>query len=147
LPEVFEPGTYYVNILFSGQRMYWLVRSMDSDHKTAVTSDVDSSAQKCSATTTGVSPGITQDVPAEQTTTLVYPNPAHSRVSLQLPAPIDATNDVTLFDAGGKSYGKLSPKRMGDQLIELNVSSLPVGIYLVRIKTKTGYQTMRFTKL
>ncbi|WP_121355571.1 S8 family serine peptidase [Flavisolibacter nicotianae] len=147
LPEVFEPGTYYVYVLFSGQKMYWLVRSMDSDHKTAITSDVDSSAQKCAATTTGVSPGAIRDTLTKQTTTLVYPNPAHGRVSLQLPSTIDATNEVIIFDAAGKTYGKMSSKRIGDQLIELNVSSLPVGIYLARVKTKTGYHTMRFTKL
>ena len=146
LPEVFEPGTYLVTILFSGHKMYWQLRSMDSDHKTAVTSDVDSSAEKCSALTTRIRQETEKEVVQDDGKS-VYPNPAHDFVRLQPAEPLPVETNISVFDAGGRSHAGLPVKRVNEQTVELKVASLPPGIYLVQVKTKQGYQTMRFTKL
>lgn len=146
LPEVFEPGTYFVTILFSGHKMYWQLQSMDTDHKTAITSDVDSSAQKCSTLTTRISQEVEIDM-VQDIGKLVYPNPAHDLVRLQITEPLLADKGISVFDASGGSHSRLQVKRINDQTIELKVASLAPGIYLVQVETKQGYQTLRFTKL
>jgi hypothetical protein len=54
---------------------------------------------------------------------------------------------INVVDASGRSHGGLTVKRINEQTIEIKVAHLPPGIYLVQVKTKDGYQTLRFTKL
>jgi hypothetical protein len=147
LPEEFLPGTYYVTVLFSGHKMYWQLTSMDTDHKTAITSDVDSSAQKCSNVTTSIRQRSEPEVMAETIEASVYPNPARTVVRIQWSAPVVSDKTIFVMDASGKVYRSLPVRRVNARSFDLTVSSLPAGVYIVRVKTDRGYQVSRFTKL
>jgi hypothetical protein len=121
---------------------------METDHKSAITTEVDATAPKCSKATTQTRQASRSE--AEEETTKIsaaYPNPAHSQVTVQAGDPIVSEREVSVFDAGGKAYRSLPVKRASEKALVITVSSLPAGIYMVRVKTTAGYRTFRFGKL
>lgn len=76
----------------------------------------------------------------QQGTILLVPNPARDRVQLR-GLKEDATAEV--FDLAGRCLLRTGP---GAQSMELNISKLPVGNYLVRVKTMHEVQTFRLSK-
>jgi hypothetical protein len=133
LPEVFEPGLHEVYILFSGHKMYWEVRSLESGHKTAVRSETNANSQKCQGGfTTSRQPAATE-IETDKAIPLasVYPNPAHDRVRLSSP-------EKMVWEP---------VKQVNENTVEMTVSGLAPGIYHVQVKTAQGFRTLRFTKL
>ncbi|HEU4903871.1 MAG TPA: T9SS type A sorting domain-containing protein, partial [Flavisolibacter sp.] len=147
LPEVFEPGLHEVYILFSGQKMVWELRSLETVHKTAVTSEVNANSPKCQSAFTTMRQEPEQETEATVINTSVYPNPAHDRVRVHASVPIVAEKELVVVDANGRQYQGLRSQRIDENTLELSVTSLSPGLYLVRVKTTEGYRTLRFTKL
>ena len=77
----------------------------------------------------------------------LFPNPAAqtSTVRFALAAPGDARLDV--FDALGRRVATLvdGPLAAGVHEATLDVSALPTGVYLVRLRTDAGPETIRLT--
>jgi hypothetical protein len=76
----------------------------------------------------------------------VYPNPARERVRIQTDAAI-VTGNLVISDANGRTYVGLPNRKINDRTVELTVSSLASGVYMVQVKTTNGFRTLRFTKL
>jgi hypothetical protein len=77
----------------------------------------------------------------------VYPNPANSTatISFSLPEAIDGR--ITLVDMSGRERQVLQPNTnysKGSHSIEVDVSSVPEGIYLITLYSDKGIQTQRF---
>lgn len=73
------------------------------------------------------------------------PNPVadHTNISFNLP---DATNAMlVLVDATGRVIQTITSLTQGDNTIPVNTSTLPAGIYLLRLQTVTGSTTQKFT--
>lgn len=68
---------------------------------------------------------------------LVYPNPATSVINLQLEKPTSSELVISLIDAGGKLVlSNRLPTNSG--FLKLNVSTLPGGPYILRIRDVKG---------
>lgn len=73
----------------------------------------------------------------------MYPNPSNSILNLKLPQYITVGN-VMVYDVLGKM---LLAKTFEDtHLVELNISNLVQGVYLIKIKSGKGSQTKQFVK-
>ena len=87
--------------------------------------------------------GIAENLPF---TTTLYPNPATTTLTVETDSPI---REVAVYDLMGRTVMVGASVRANDYSPlrrDLNVSSLPAGIYLLNIVTDRGAQTSRFVK-
>jgi cytoskeletal protein CcmA (bactofilin family) len=75
----------------------------------------------------------------------IYPNPAITKVRLELKEEIQ-TKDLQVFDMVGR-VNAVSLRKTGLGSFELNVTSLTKGVYFIKVKTATGFETFRFLKM
>ncbi|PHI18131.1 hypothetical protein CEQ90_19490 [Lewinellaceae bacterium SD302] len=67
----------------------------------------------------------------------VFPNPANQLVTIKLPAPAHSNLSLTLTDLFGRAMNtSLFPQ--GSQTTNIEVSSLPAGVYLLNIRDESG---------
>ena len=72
----------------------------------------------------------------------LYPNPATDVVTVQAGSPI---REVTVYDLTGRTVA-VETRFIASLQCDMNVSSLPAGIYLLKVVTDSGVQTGRFVK-
>ncbi len=85
-----------------------------------------------SCKTVDVAVGIART--GEQPGLMIYPNPAHGKVTVQTSG---LNPQITLYDQLGNAI-PLALKTISDSLSSLDISGLPAGIYLVSMKSSTG---------
>jgi hypothetical protein len=147
LPQVFQPGTHMITVYFSGHQMYWMLKSIESYHKTAVTSYVNASTS-CDppvVTFTVVKKEWQTEVAAEKKFTLA-PNPATGLIRLSLPANWVIGSEVIFIDASGRKLDPGVRPKMANSDLNINLKGLSKGVYFVSIQTTEGNKTLRFVK-
>lgn len=71
----------------------------------------------------------------------VFPNPANLEISIEIPE-LMSNGSLQLFNSMGSEVYKLKPESSKSQTINLNISHLPPGIYLIKIQDQMKiYQT------
>ena len=86
---------------------------------------------------------------------LVYPNPVTGEIAIQFQPEYEEFVEIDLLDTGGRTIMTLCRQSIipGQQIIKCNVSDLPPGIYLLRLKTTNNHSgsinshQARFAKL
>jgi hypothetical protein len=69
----------------------------------------------------------------------LYPNPASDRINLEILSDERSTGIISVFDITGKHLlSETSYFRQGRQVHTLDVSALPQGVYLVKVKMKNS---------
>ncbi|OFX56710.1 MAG: hypothetical protein A2046_00225 [Bacteroidetes bacterium GWA2_30_7] len=71
----------------------------------------------------------------------IYPNPATNKLNVKIEVDVQS---ITLYNILGAKVMKVNPENSG--LIELDLSSLEKGIYLMNIQTDKFSQTVKFVK-
>lgn len=91
--------------------------------------------------------GIGENLPFTAT---LYPNPATTTLTVETDSPI---REITVYDLTGRAVAvetrcttSLRANNYSPLRRDLNVASLPAGIYLLNIVTDRGVQTSRFVK-
>ena len=76
------------------------------------------------------------------------PNPVENRLELTFQQLEDATTTILIFDAGGREVLRPveAPMRGGRYTIEVDVSTLPAGLYVVSIAAGSWHGTSQFLK-
>lgn len=69
---------------------------------------------------------------------MVYPNPATSSINISLPNNNDSISEVIIHDMLGKNIKEI--KNIADVTTTVDVSNLAKGVYLVEIKTASGFK-------
>ncbi|MBP7556725.1 MAG: N-acetylmuramoyl-L-alanine amidase [Chitinophagaceae bacterium] len=90
-----------------------------------------------------------ETLPATSTLPVIYPNPASSNVTMQLPADNQASDvQIRLMDMSGRAFGvyqKVNVQK-GSNTVSLDVSSLKTGQYIIQV-TGVGLQKAQAYKL
>ncbi|HWJ26772.1 MAG TPA: ELWxxDGT repeat protein, partial [Flavisolibacter sp.] len=73
----------------------------------------------------------------------VYPNPAHSKATLQLDGEIKNAR-ISIADMYGKKVWQTDLRN--EKTIDLPVGTLPAGVYMITIKSEKGARTLRLVK-
>jgi hypothetical protein len=77
----------------------------------------------------------------------VSPNPARERAFLHVEAPAAATAQIRVFDMLGAPVQTVAATlATGENRIELDLSRLPAGVYVVRLSTGTGNAAVQLVK-
>ncbi len=82
--------------------------------------------------------GTAIDSPSEKVEISLSPNPAHDNLTILSELPI---KKIQLTDLTGRVY---SENNYNNQRVQLSVSDLNPGIYLIRVETKNGFSTRKF---
>ena len=76
----------------------------------------------------------------------VYPNPANNTATISFTLPEAVDGRITLVDLTGRERQVLQPQTSyakGSHQFDVDVSSVPEGIYLLTLYTNKGVQTQR----
>jgi Pregnancy-associated plasma protein-A/Secretion system C-terminal sorting domain/Fibronectin type III domain len=74
----------------------------------------------------------------------LYPNPAESRVIVDVPLTADNDVQVTILDATGKAAAQQNRfLSKGDNLIEMDLSKLVTGVYFVQVRNGDSIKTRK----
>ncbi len=84
--------------------------------------------------------GAVEITSKEKLDILVYPNPARDHVKIGM---LDKMNEVKIFNNTGQVVYQ---KNVEDSKIDVNISSLKTGMYVVQARTAKGMATERFLK-
>ncbi len=104
--------------------------------KSEIVFQTPSSTDNSVTATAGRQPAAGQDKLLNETAVKIYPSPARDVINLVLQdALLNAQGVVSIYSLNGKLLQ--STKLTGARSMQLNVSSLPAGVYMIRIASKT----------
>ncbi|MDP4711789.1 MAG: T9SS type A sorting domain-containing protein [Saprospiraceae bacterium] len=117
---------YMVSRLQRGQVYEWQVQSVCGE-----TSSDWSPAALFVAGRPGSASGVNVNPTATATTIQVYPNPASEILNVVVPTTVSGVSQISILDLSGKRWLSQSITD-GSSTLQINVSNLPKGIYLLR---------------
>jgi hypothetical protein len=80
----------------------------------------------------------------EKKSPVIIQNPVNNTISLMMPSKGDIT--ISVIDLTGKLYQNMTAKTMENQLLQIPVSYLSPGYYLLRLKSELSVITLPFIK-
>ena len=168
-PVVFLPGTGTTSfaVPFDGTSLKWELKSYEGN--TLVTEYVIAKASSARCSTTGRSGLDTPDEneaaekpvrvietiskqpvqPAQEMTTgnaVLYPNPATDKVIITLQQGLLNDKSLFIYDVSGRACAVKISRRISGNSVELDVSGLANGLYLMRYKETGVVKAIRFVK-
>ena len=167
-PVVFLPGngTTSFEVPFDGVSLKWELKSYEGN--TLVTEYViaKSSSARCSISGRGTIDAPDENTAAEKPTrveevtkqpvqseqeltagnAVLYPNPASDRVILTLQLGLLNEKSLIIYDVSGRAFTVKVSRRLAGNSVELDVSGLANGLYLLRYKEQGQVKAIRFIK-
>jgi hypothetical protein len=142
-PELFMPGIGTWEVRFDGAYMTWIVKSYYNWTLTASSAFARSTSVQCNKTT------LAEELPEKPIDTesgiSVYPNPASDKVYINVSAGLITADDVFIFDMLGNQC-QVRMVKISDNLIEIDLSAVKAGLYLLRIKTAVEIKAFRIIR-
>jgi hypothetical protein len=144
LPELFLSGGGTFSVPFDGEKLIWTLASYESNLKTSVSSDASSSSNKCGNNYAALTiASITEELPTELQ---VYPNPVVDKVVINFGPDANISDDVVIYDAQGKMH-RVNTVWRTSQEIELDMTSMLKGQYLIRVHVDNNFELIRIVKM
>jgi hypothetical protein len=138
-PSLFLPGGGDFYVPFDGQKITWEVISLESGRKAAAASVASSASARCLAKS-GIIPETIEFIQG-----ILYPNPATEKVTLEV-SNMSENSVITLTDIRGISYS-VSKLFRNDNLLDLDIRSLPPGMYIISITDDLRNRQFRLVKI
>ncbi|MCC6752851.1 MAG: T9SS type A sorting domain-containing protein [Saprospiraceae bacterium] len=129
----------YAPVVNATQRSYTPVRSGNYG--------VILSSPPCSDTTVCIQVIVTHAFNENEHLFLIYPNPATSKLYVQLPDGLTGNVILAIYDIHGRDLFKRSWVREGQDFMEVDVSCLGSGMYFVYLQSIVGASRMKFIKI
>jgi len=148
MPSVFRAGGGDFSIKFDGTRVAWVVSSLDSDHKTATTSEASAGSGRCGYTGARLA-GVADDrlgAELDMAEISSYPNPVSSVFYINLSSSLVSTVDIQLVDIQGKAYDPRFVRNVTGSRLELDMSGLKSGLYILNLNLETGQKMLKVMK-
>lgn len=124
LPEVFLPGQGTFQIRFDGNELKWNLTTLESTNKTATSSIASSSSNRCD-------PYIGD---AAELAFTFYPNPVQNFLTVE--KNISSSTLLELYDSYGILHYSSTLSNSAPEVLEVDMTSFPLGIYILRCTTK-----------
>ncbi len=133
------------------------VWSTSSTKDTAIVMPTKKTTYTVTGTAAGCSVSVTFTVDVKNTNGIenlsasvkgeAYPNPASTLLNLKFDMGASALQaDVRVFDIAGKELIAMPTEITSDKIVSLNITSLPSGVYFVRVTTNESNQVVKFIK-
>jgi len=150
-PVVFNQGENFFDVYFDGKKLTWSISSFSGSTKVTNSDYLTSTSRICTilgqAAPVGTMNFIDQTAPMGEVKVLaVYPNPVSSRLVIRSPMAGLTDKDIAVFDIQGKSYPVRGMRVVSAHELELDMTDLHPGMYLLRVRQTEGYKMMRIEK-
>ncbi len=166
-PVLFNPGQTNFEVPFDGINLSWVVRTYESNHKTATASNASSGSGRCSNITvpvitlanpvTSAEVGTAAAAPKateqkiitgaiEKNAVKIYPNPVKNKATIYFTNQIVNSKELVLVDALGRTCPLNIIGHITKQTAVIDLSGLAMGIYFIKFKTADGYRTILLVK-
>ena len=77
----------------------------------------------------------------------MYPNPVTgNKLFLELPIADETQISVAIYGSNGQLYGSLSKLYSDGEILDVDVSNYPSGVYFIRINSEQYQEQLRFIK-
>jgi hypothetical protein len=133
-PVIFFPGEGTFKVRFDGQRLVWRLTTFDSTNKSSISTEATSESGKCDA----------KDVGTVDDSGYTIINPFSDLLRVQ--RHVIETGTLDVFNVYGMLQDSVSFSKNREGDIEINTSSYPVGMYIVRITTADAIYTQTVIK-
>jgi hypothetical protein len=141
LPSVFLPGVSApIAIPYNGSSITWQITSNKNN---GTTGSIPANSSNTVCTSPGVKNLVMEEELPELTPELrVYPNPSAGRVFLEFIGGDASAGDLEVYSALGVRCA-VQPVRIADQLMELDLSALGAGMYIIKYVTEGHLSSTR----
>jgi hypothetical protein len=126
-PVIFLAGEGTFKVRFDGQRMVWSLTTFDTTQKSSTTSEATAESGKCDAKDVGS---------IEEAGYMIFPVPFEDQLTIQ--RSVYETGTVEVHNTSGLLIASESFRKNKSNDIILDMSSVPAGIYFIRISTSSG---------
>jgi hypothetical protein len=158
-PSEFLPGTGSFTIYFDGSKLTWTVKSYEVYKQSSVGSVASSTSSKCKIETLanqlsqslemsndlGINKLNTQGISIESENARIFPNPVAKLLTIQLENISD--KEISITDINGRNFQFDSVRRLTNDSLEIDVSGLKTGLYLIKVKGTVNYKVLRIIKM
>jgi len=126
-PVIFLAGEGTFKVRFDGQRMVWSLTTFDTTQKSSTTSEATAESGKCDAKDVGS---------IEEAGYMIFPVPFENQLTIQ--RSVYETGTVEVHNTSGLLVATENFRKNKRNDIFLDMSSVPAGIYFIRISTSSG---------
>jgi hypothetical protein len=152
-PVIFNPGSNTIEIPFNGQKLTWTIKSTQSNGtKVTKTGFATSSTTRCASGGSVAYGGMQLDELSSLTDGpldskySMYPNPVANRLMVTSAMQSIKATDISIFDLQGKQYRASSTRQVGANKVELDMSNMAAGVYMVRLQVNGEIKMYRIVK-
>jgi hypothetical protein len=142
-PQLFLHGEGYFDVYFDGTKLCWYVSSLKPCLKIGITAEASSKSFKC-LKKKSLEVGDVEESVQPDNDVFVYPNPVIDKVTIHLDEEI-ISDEAVVIDVLGKLYS-VPVLRIGDDMLELDLSNLNSGLYLIKVRTIGTYEMFHIIK-
>ncbi len=139
LPIKFLPGEHTFEIRFDGTTLKWELISLDSNHKTSTTTNVNANSNQCDSSNTTNDSGIPSYI--------LYPNPVNGILSIEQDISAMVTLDV--YDFYGNKIQLLSDITLDGTIApskhEIDMTGLEEGMYFICLRVNGSNDVQVFS--
>ena len=160
LPEKFytdaNPEFHTFGIPFDGSTIVWTLKSYHSNLKSSSTSSANSDAGKCNKMESArIGDSTIETTDAELSSDkftmqpgsiILYPNPATEKFIIGIVGEQKSIMSINLFDSQGKYHDVKASWNPSVNGMEIDISDLKYGVYLIKINVNNEDKIIRFIK-
>ncbi len=126
-PVIFLAGEGTFKVRFDGQRMVWNLTTFDTTQKSSTSSEATAESGKCDAKGVGS---------IEEAGYMIFPVPFENQLTIQ--RTVYETGTVEVHNTSGLLVASENFRKNKRHDVILDMSSVPAGIYFIRITTSSG---------
>jgi hypothetical protein len=150
-PELFSPGTGEYWVYFDGQLLTWVLVTNSENSNTTSTSSPSATAAspKCTIGSSVAQDRSTGAAMLDQVgtgTVQVYPNPVTNRLMVSGTSVHIKPADIAVFDLQGKRYAVNGIRQVNVGQVELDLTNLSKGVYMIRVQSGERAEVFRVIK-
>ncbi len=155
-PEWFDQGEHVFPIEFDGKKITWEVRNLDSWHKTSASKAANAGVGGCNNLegariadiTVETSDALLEEdgLGLESGTVVIYPNPAKDKFNIAFSGNPEVMSEIELIDSQGKMLRLDASWNAYSNSLEVDVSKLNYGLYLIKLSINSEDRLYRFIK-
>ncbi len=134
-------------MLFDGSKLVWTLTSNNNNTKKSLSAKASSGSFVCvNGNTSARIVSDAQEVQPEENIGLkFYPNPVKDKLVIELDNA--TTSEINLFNSQGKSCQAQGVVNSSSSTVEIDMSSMSDGLYVLRLKVGEYYKTLRVIKI
>ncbi len=131
-----------------GNELVWNLTSNFNNDQISLYAEANSSSVVCvnESTNGRIASDDTQEVQPEENAGLkFYPNPVRDKLVIELDNA--TTSEINLFNSQGKSFKAQGVVNSSSNTIEIDLSPMSDGLYVLKLKVGENYKTLRVVKI